>query len=46
MSNRVPSYRCKKSTNGRKYECVSLPDGMGGRHDVLLGEYGTKESRT
>src|SRR6266436_5133706 len=44
MSNRVPSYRCKKN-NGRKYGCVSLPDGMGGRRDVLLGKYGTKESR-
>jgi integrase len=41
---RVPSYRCKKS-NGRKYACVSLPDGGGGRHDVLLGNYGSKESK-
>ena len=47
MSNesyRIPSYRCKKS-NGRKYGCVSLPDGRGGRRDILLGKYGTKESR-
>jgi integrase len=44
MSNRVPSYRCKKS-NGREYGCVSLPDGMGGRRDILLGTYGTRESR-
>src|SRR5216683_3222572 len=47
MSNRtsrVPSYRAKKS-NGRKYACVSLPDGAGSRHDVLLGQFGAKESR-
>jgi integrase len=44
MSSRVPSYRCKK-TNGRKYGCVSLPDGMGGRRDILLGTFGTRESR-
>src|SRR5258708_35200555 len=41
---RVPSYRWKKS-NGRKYGCVSLPDGLGGRRDILLGAYGSKESR-
>ncbi|HEY1859842.1 MAG TPA: hypothetical protein VGG61_05790 [Gemmataceae bacterium] len=41
---RVPSYRLKKS-NGRRYAAVSLPDGAGGRRDVLLGKYGTKESR-
>jgi integrase len=41
---RVPSYRCKKS-NGRKYACVSLPDGTGGRRDVLLGKYGSEESK-
>jgi hypothetical protein len=45
MSDRVPSYRCKKA-NGRKYGCVSLPDGLGGRKDMLLGKYGTRESRT
>jgi integrase len=44
MSDRVPSYRCKNS-NGRKYGCVSLPDGQGGRRDILLGQYGTKESK-
>jgi integrase len=44
QSRHVPSYRCKKS-NGRKYGCVSLPDGRGGRHDILLGKFGTKESR-
>jgi hypothetical protein len=42
-SHRVPSYRLKKS-NGRKYACVSLPDGAGGRRDLLLGKYGSKES--
>jgi integrase len=41
---RVPSYRCKTS-NGRKYGCVSLPDGSGGRRDILLGAYGSAESR-
>ena len=48
MSNRVtrvPTYRCKKSTGGRKYAIVSLPDGVGGHRDVLLGRYGSKESR-
>jgi len=44
-TSRVPKYRCKKS-NGRKYACVSLPDGTGGRRDVILGKYGSKESRT
>lgn len=47
MSNhngRVPSYR-KKKVGKFKYGCVSLPDGVGGRRDVLLGTYGTKESK-
>src|SRR5260370_3934 len=47
MSNRmsrVPSYRCK-NVSGRRYGCVSLPDGIGSRRDILLGLYGTKESR-
>jgi integrase len=44
MSDRVPSYRCKK-VGSRQYACVSLPDGVGGRRDILLGPYGTKESR-
>ena len=43
-SLRVPSYRCKP-VHGRKYACVSLPDGQGGRRDILLGRYGTKESK-
>jgi integrase len=47
MSNRfarVPSYRPKK-IHGRCYAVVSLPDGAGGRRDVLLGHFGTPESR-
>src|SRR5262249_38274292 len=44
MSHRVPSYRCKK-VGPRKYACVSLSDGSNGRRDILLGRYGTKESR-
>jgi integrase len=44
MSHRVPSYRCKK-IGLRRYACVSLPDGANGRRDILLGKYGTKESR-
>src|SRR5262249_12741877 len=44
MSHRFPSYRCKK-VHGREYACVSLPDGLGGRRDILLGRYGTRESR-
>jgi integrase len=43
-SERVPSYRCKK-VNGYRYGCVSLPDGLGGRRDLLLGIFGTKASR-
>jgi integrase len=44
MSHRVPSYRCKK-VGPRRYACVSLSDGANGRRDILLGQYGTKESR-
>jgi hypothetical protein len=47
MSNlkaQVPSYR-KKKVGNRKYGCVSLPDGLGRRRDILLGTYGTKESK-
>jgi len=43
-SFRVPSFRCKR-VGGRKYGCVSLLDGLGGRRDILLGRYGTKESK-
>src|SRR6266568_3650140 len=44
LKNRVPSYR-KKKVGNRRYGCVSLPDGLGGWRDILLGSYGTKESR-
>ena len=47
MSNRVtcdPTYHLKKS-GSRRYAVVSLRDGSVGRHDVLLGRFGTKESR-
>jgi hypothetical protein len=40
----VPSYRLKRSGK-RKVAVVSLPDGKGARHDVLLGKYGSKKSR-
>jgi integrase len=38
----VPKYRLHKSS-GRAV--VTLPDGLGGRYDVQLGEYGSAESR-
>jgi integrase len=41
-SPRVPSYRRHKQSG---QAIVTLPDGLGGRHDVLLGKYGTPESR-
>ncbi len=44
MSTRIPSYRRKKTTTG-DYAAVTLPDGAGGRRDVLLGRYGTSQSR-
>jgi integrase len=44
MSYRVPSYRLKK-IRSHEYALVTLPDGAGGRRDILLGAYGTKESR-
>ena len=44
MSDRIPTYRRKK-TSARVYGVVTLPDGIGGRRDGLLGRYGTKESR-
>jgi hypothetical protein len=43
-SSRVPSYGCKK-VRGLKYSCVSLPNGQGGRRDVLLGHCGTKQTK-
>jgi integrase len=44
MSNeaRVPAYRRHKQSG---QAIVTLPDGFGGRHDVLLGKYGTAKSR-
>lgn len=39
----VPSYRRHKQSG---QAVVTLPDGLGSRKDVLLGKYGTKESRT
>jgi integrase len=38
----VPSYRLHKQSG---QAVVTLNDGLGGRRDVLLGEYGTTESR-
>jgi integrase len=44
MSNqsRIPSYRLHKQSG---QALVTLPDGFGSRRDVLLGRYGTQESR-
>jgi integrase len=42
MSDRVPSYRLHKQSG---QAVVTLADGLGGRRDVLLGRYGTPESR-
>jgi hypothetical protein len=41
-SDRVPSYRHHKQSG---QAVVTLPDGLGGRRDVLLGKYKSKESR-
>jgi integrase len=41
-ANSVPKYRLHKQSG---QAVVTLPDGLGGRRDVLLGEYGTPESR-
>jgi integrase len=38
----VPSYRKHKQSG---QAIVTLPDGTGGRRDVLLGKFGTKKSR-
>jgi integrase len=40
--NHIPAYRRHKQSG---QAIVTLPDGLGGRRDVLLGEYGTPESR-
>jgi integrase len=44
MSRRltVPSYRLHRQSG---QAIVTLPDGLGNRRDVLLGQYGTPESR-
>jgi integrase len=42
-SSRIPSYRHHKQSG---QAIVTLPDGAGGRRDVLLGPYDTPESRT
>src|SRR5262245_46932147 len=39
---RVPVYRLHKQSG---QAVVTLPDGLGNRRDVLLGRYGTAESR-
>ncbi len=41
-STHVPSYRLHRQSG---QAVVTLSDGLGGRRDVLLGKYGTKESR-
>jgi hypothetical protein len=41
-TNRVPTYR-KHRQSGQAI--VTLPDGVGGRRDILLGTHGTKQSR-
>ncbi len=40
-SNHVPTYRRHKQSG---QAVVTLPDGLSGRRDVLLGKHGTKES--
>jgi hypothetical protein len=40
--DRVPAYRLHKQSG---QAVVTLPDGLGRRRDVLLGRYGTPESR-
>jgi hypothetical protein len=40
--SKIPSYRLHKQSG---QAIVSLPDGIGGRKDLLLGKYGTPESR-
>src|SRR5947209_8625110 len=42
MSDKIPSYRLHKQSG---QAVVTLTDGLGGRRDVLLGKYGTAESR-
>jgi integrase len=44
MSDYVPKYRKKKTASGPR-AVVTLPDGVGGRRDVQLGPWRSKESR-
>jgi hypothetical protein len=39
---RIPTFRRHKRSG---QAIVTLPDGLGGRRDVLLGKYGTATSR-
>src|SRR5262249_337342 len=41
-NSKVPSYRLHRQSG---QGVCTLTDGTGGRRDVLLGKYGTKESR-
>jgi integrase len=41
-SKRIPSYRRHKQSG---QAIVTLPDGLGGRRDFLLGEYGSERSQ-
>jgi hypothetical protein len=38
----IPTYRLHRQSG---QAVVTLPDGLGGRRDVLLGKHGTAESR-
>src|SRR5262249_33619616 len=40
--NHIPAYRLHKQSG---QAVVTLPDGFGRRRDILLGKYGTPESR-
>jgi integrase len=40
--NHIPAYRLHKQSG---QAIVTLPDGLGGRRDFTLGEYGSQESR-
>jgi hypothetical protein len=40
--NHIPAYRLHKQSG---QAVVTLPDGLGGRRDFTLGEYGSPESR-
>jgi integrase len=42
VRTRIPSYRLHKQSG---QAVVTLPDGLGGRRDVLLGKFDTPESR-